>query len=78
MKDAFKQKIEVGSKVVYSVGGKPMGTYYVLGTVSKLHTKKPTSPDKVSITLIKTSDGTKFEREPVVNASNVIVIPMEI
>ncbi len=83
MKDAFKKKIELGSTVLYSVNNSA-GTVYNIGEVVKLHKhkndpcKRYCPPDRVEINVTKRSPReAKFMKNPVLYASNVVVLPVE-
>lgn len=77
MKDAFGNKIDVGTRVVYSVHGSA-GTVYIIGEITKLHpyvksNKSYTPPDRVQVKPLKASNK-NFQptKEPIVYASNVV------
>ena len=77
MKDAFGNKLKVGTKVIYSTSS-GSGTGYFIGTVSKLypHTNSDKAyqpPDRVSVNVEKTTDRTKFTKDPIVYACNVVI-----
>jgi len=81
MKDAFGKPMSVGDKVIYATGS-GSGTCYHQGMISKLYLSKNGSksyspPDRVSIQVIKSSRKTTFSKEPVVYASNVVLLPIE-
>ena len=77
MKDAFDKPIELGDKVIYSTGGS--GTTYVIGEVSKLHASDPNNssyypPDRVTIAPLYTTNRIGFSKNPILYASNVVVL----
>ena len=80
MKDTFGATISVGDKVIYAVrnGG---GTQYVYGTVSELKTETKGSGfvvDMVAVHPLRTTEAKRiFKVDPLVYASNVVVIPVE-
>lgn len=83
MKDAFGKKINVGDKVICSTSNSG-GTIYNFGEIVKLHPHKADNnksycpPDRVSIKIIKsTSSWVKFEKDPILYASNVVLIPFD-
>jgi len=81
MKDAFKKALKVNDKVLYSVRGGG-GTVYYVGEVVKLHPHKnndqPYSPpDRVEVEVTRSSDKSTFSKNPIVYASNVIVLPLK-
>lgn len=79
MKDAFGKELELGSKVLYSTGSGG-GTVYHVGEVTKLHDKKNEyktwNPERVTVKILKSDS--KFTRDPIVYASNVVLLPVEI
>lgn len=72
MKDAFGKELEVGSKVMYSSLG--YGIVYHVGKVLRLLPAKATTPDKVEIKIIKSSDNGEFTKNPIVYAKNVVLM----
>lgn len=81
MKDAFKNEIKEGDKVIYSTSGCG-GTYYHVGKVVKLFpykrdkTKNYNPPDRVEVK-VKKSSKSKFTKNPLVYALNVVVLPVK-
>lgn len=80
MEDAFKKKLELGSKVLYSTGG-GAGTVYHVGEVVKLYPTKDdgkhySPPDRVEVKVDRTTARTGFMKNPLVYASNVVVLPV--
>lgn len=77
MLDAFKNEIKVGDRVMYATHSS-YGTTYVIGTISKLYsdTKYISPLDRVAVAPTITSNFTKFDKNPVVYASNVVLIPI--
>ena len=79
MKDAFGNKLKVGSKIVYATGG---GPDYVIGTIVKLYPRKNdpgksySPPDRVMVEPEKTTRSVEFEKNPTVYASNVVSCEM--
>lgn len=77
MKDAFKNKLQLNDKVIYSVKGGG-GTEYVVGKIVKLlphkESKAQFKVDKVEIDVIDTTRLTPFESTVLVYASNVVLI----
>lgn len=88
MKDAFGKDIEEGSDVLYSTGGGG-GTVYHIGKVVRLLSEKKSTPkknnnrtspvnqwtpDKVEIEVSKSSSDYKMTKNPLVYASNVVVL----
>lgn len=78
MLDAFKNKIGIGSDVMYSPSVRQ--TIYNYGKVVKLHPLKKTTgkygftvPDRVEIQVTK-SNGSLPVKNPIVYASNVVKI----
>ena len=79
MKDAFGNTLSVGDKIIYSVKT-GAGTVYIIGKVDSLlpHKDKPnklyTPPDRVSVAVEQSSPQQEFVKNPVVYASNVVLI----
>ena len=81
MLDAFKNKIGIGSDVMYAPNGR--NVIYNYGIVVKLHPAKPANPlnrsswhalpNRVEIEVLK-SNGPLPTRNPIVNACNVVKI----
>jgi hypothetical protein len=88
MKDAFGKEIKEGSRVLYSTGGGG-GTVYHIGKVVRLLAEKESTPkassnrispvnqwtpDKVEIEINKSSQKNLMTKNPLVYASNVVVM----
>lgn len=83
MKDAFGKKLSVGDKVIYSTSNS-YGTVYNFGEIVKLYphnmdkNKSYCPPDRVSINVIESTVSlVKFEKDPIIYASNVVLIPFD-
>jgi len=83
MKDAFGNKLVVGSKVIFSTSGGG-GTEYTIGKVVKLYPYNPKSkafyvpPDKVAVKPLKLSNGNNniYAKNPILYAANVVELPI--
>lgn len=81
MKDTFGRNLKINDKVLYSVKA-GSGTVYYIGEVVKLHpyqnNDQPYSPpDRVEVAVSKSSNESKFVKNPIVYASNVVVLPLK-
>lgn len=82
MKDAFGNKLSVGDRVIYSTKG-GAGTVYCIGTVTILHPcknekgKSYTPPDRVTVSVTSCSQKQSFLKDPIVYASNVVLLREE-
>lgn len=79
MLDAYNNKLKMGDQIIYSTGGSS-GTLYHIGKIVKLYPSPPntgqiyTPPDRVAIEITETSGRYKFNNNPIVYASNVVLI----
>jgi hypothetical protein len=82
MKDTFGSKLSLADTVLYctnsSAGG---GTTYVIGSISKLYPCHPIAkgyypPDRIAVKVKKTNKKLTvvFEKDPIINASNVVLL----
>lgn len=76
MKDAFGKEITLDSIVLYTTG--TTSPIFVIGKIVKLYQKDPKplvwAPDKVMVELIKASANVRYSKNPIIYASNVMVI----
>lgn len=77
MLDAFQNKIDIGSIVLFSPNLRY--TEYSYGEIVKLHPSKKTNgkygailPDRVEIQVTSSSTGALSKKNPIVYASNVV------
>lgn len=79
MKDAYGNRLNLGDQIIYSTV-RSSGTLYHIGKIVKLYPTKPDNgksyqpPDRVAIEVTKTSGKYKFNNNPILYASNVVLV----
>lgn len=78
MNDAFGNDLSIGDKVIYSIKN-GFGTVYVIGKISSLVPCKskhgsPYLPPRVSIQVEDSRPKIEFVKNPVLYASNVVLV----